>query len=212
MKNDKLHILAGRGLILGTLLGGLAACGGSSATTPTVTPSPSTSPTADEMLLAQSALNDQYSPINYTDLSSIQTSGSATYNGYIGGDLSNTADALPDSVIGEMALVVNFNNTSVSVSGSADNFRDGNNGVLTGNLQFSDGALDRDGDPSSDATLTLSADGTLTDASNRAMVFGSRLEGDFLEADSAGVGGNVLGRVSYGGANQDFDGSFIAER
>ena len=175
-----------------------------------VTTSPIT--TNSGMLAAQSALIADYSPITYTELSAIPVSGRADYNGYLGGTLSNKIDGITDNIVGDMSLSITFASTSPSVTGTATNFRDADDAVMTGSLTFSGGNFDHNGDPDSDATLTLSANGTLRDAQNNDLVFGGQLEGDFLGSQYDAVGGEVLGRVTQGGVDQNFDGTFIAER
>ena len=84
---------------------------------------------------------------------------------------------------------------------------------MSGILEFSNGALDRVKDPNKDATLTLTASGTLTDIDANTFFFGTRLEGDMLGANYNAVGGDVLGKVTQNnGTPEDFTGIFIAER
>lgn len=213
----------GRGFFTGPILVGLlAGCGGSAATTPVVTGPPVvtapviTQASLSEMAAMQSAqaamISDYSSPIVYTPLASVPTSGNAVYKGYLGGTLANSSDGLTDTIIGEMSLTVEFTNSSVNVSGSARNFRDDDGALMTGSLTFSTGDLDRGGDPSSDATLTLTANGTLIDADTNSLLFGTQLEGDMLGTNYSAVGGAVLGLVTHNGISQDIDGEFIAER
>lgn len=216
----------------GAALGGVillgAACGGSSATTPTVQPAPEPAPTPapapepaptpasgqslNQMRTAQSGLISEYSPVTYTQLSRIPTTGTFTYNGYMGGTLSNSSDTVTDSVTGQMTAQITLTDSGAQVGGQVRNFRDASNAPMTGNLTLSGGALDRDGNPQSDVTLTMSANGTLRDSAGRDLVFGTRLEGDFLGSSHNAVGGDALGRVTYNGTSQNFDGTFIAER
>ena len=162
---------------------------------------------------ARAALLDTYTdPTVYTSLSSLPTNGTATYDGHFSGQLANTTDSVTDTLIGAMTLNVGFQTNTVQVSGSARDFVDGDNNALSGQLTFSAGSLDRGGNPSSDATLRMTASGTLTDTQGRDLVFGTRLEGDFLGAGHAAIGGEVLGSVTVNGVDQDFDGGFIAAR
>ncbi len=216
-----------RFLILVLLGASLSACGGSVATTPVVTPPSTPEPepdpvpepepvpiaaTSSEMQSARNLLIATHSPISYTNPSALQTSGALTYDGYLGGVLANADDQLTDSMIGEMALTVTFNNSNVVVTGDASNFRDEDNAILTGTLVFSGGVFDRNGDPDADATFTMTANGTLVDDQGRPLVFGTQLEGDFFGTTYGAIGGDVLGRVTYNGSSQDFDGLFIAAR
>lgn len=160
----------------------------------------------------QNAMVADYNPVVYTRMSTIPQSGAITYNGYLSGSLSNTSDVLTDTMVGALEMDIAFNGAGVTVSGRADGFRDSNGRSLTGELTLSSGDLDRDGDPNVDPTFTLSADGTLVDHQGRNLVFGTHLEGDFLGTSHNAVGGDALGRVTYNGTSQDFDGIFIAER
>jgi hypothetical protein len=200
----------------------LAACGGGGGganapdpdpdpVTPVVVPTgPQTGP---QMRASFGELADAYTdPVVYTTLSAVPTTGSATYRGYLRGDLSNTTDAVTDSLIGRMTMQVGFTASSVSVSGSVTDFADAENRDVDGSLTLSNGSLDRGGNPANDATLNVTFAGTLTDAGSRTLNVGGQLEGDFLAGSHRAVGGDALGRVTVGGINQDFDGSFIAQR
>lgn len=165
------------------------------------------------MRAARSALLDTYAdPLDYTSLSSVPTSGSATYLGYFAGNLADDDDSITDTLIGQIDMDVRFTSSSVSISGSVDNFVDDDNDALGGSLRLSNGSLNRSGNPNSDATLVISAAGTLTDDRGRDLDIGTQLEGDFLGNNHRAVGGEVLGSVTVNGRDQDFDGSFIAER
>lgn len=199
----------------------LGACGGGGGGAPMVTsvapagpPAPSLPTLGDtQMWSDRTALLDRYTdPTVYTALSDIPTRGSASYDGYFAGELANTSDNVTDTLIGAMTLDVGFNTTSVQVSGSVSGFVDSDDNALSGQLTLTAGSLDRGGNPSSDATLMMTASGTLTDAQGRELVMGTQLEGDFLESGYAAVGGDVLGSVRVDGVDQDFDGGFIAAR
>lgn len=204
------------------LMGTLAACGGGGGggdgTPPTTpVPTPPTSPTPgddlDTMEAGRAALLATYAdPLEYTNLSAIPTQGDANYQGYFSGTLADTGDSITDTLIGQIDLDVDFTSNSVRVSGHVDNFVDADDDALTGSLTLGSGSLDRDGNPSNDATLVLTASGTLTDDRGRDLAIGTQLEGDFLGDNHRAVGGEVLGSVTVNGSDQDFDGSFIAER
>lgn len=197
----------------------LAACGGGGGggETPVVTPPPSVNPVTTPIVSGLSATRDTllatYSdPTVYTALSSLPTSGTATYNGTFSGQLANRTDSVTDTLIGAMTLNVGFTASSVQVSGTVSDVIDDDNDALSGRLDLSGGSLDRAGNPSSDATLLLMARGTLTDSDGRALEIGAQLEGDFLGTGHRAVGGEVLGNVRVNGADQDFDGGFIGAR
>lgn len=205
------------------LMGTLAACGGGGGGggdgTPPTTPAPTppTAPTPGDDLNTMEAGRDALlatyaNPLDYTDLSAIPTRGDANYQGYFSGNLANTGDSITDTLIGQIDMDVDFTSNSVRVSGSVGSFVDEDDDALSGSLTLGNGSLDRDGNPSNDATLVLTATGTLTDDRGRDLDIGTQLEGDFLGSGHAAVGGEVLGSVTVNGTDQDFDGSFIAER
>ncbi len=194
----------------------LASCGGGGQS-PTETPDPPPNPTPQTepvaMRSAMSDLLDFYAnPISYTTLSQIPTTGSARYTGYLSGELSNSSDTIPDSLIANLTIDVEFGATTFVASGQATNFFDDANEPVTGSLVLAVGQLDRSGNPNDDATFTMTADGQLTTAGGDQFDISSRLEGDFLGAQHNALGGAALGRATAGGQLQDFDGSFIAAR
>lgn len=215
---------AGRVCLTLCLLGGLAACGGGGATTPAVqpptTPTTPTTPTlptgaqtGPEMRTGAAGLISTYAPTNppvYTALTLVPTTGSATYRGYLYGDLANQTDAVTDTLIGGLTMQVGYTATSVAITGAAENFVDAANAPLTGSLALSGAQLNRAGNPANDATLTVAAGGTLTDGGGRQLAIGLQLEGDFLGGAGGAIGGEALGRVTVNGASQNFDGGFIA--
>lgn len=197
---------------------GLAACGGGGGgggsptedPDPLPNPDPATEPV--EMRAASEDLLDIYAdPINYTALSGVPTTGSASYRGYLSGELSNVSDDLPDNLIGNLTIDIQFG-TALSVTGTATNFFDEDNNAVSGSLSLSGGQLDRTGNPNQDATFVLLADGLLTDDDGDQMDLASQLEGDFLGAQHNALGGAVFGRVTSGSSVQDFDGNFITAR
>lgn len=200
----------------------LAGCGGGGGgDSPTVGPNApdnagTITPVETGPRAAATALLEKWAPVDpplYTALADVPVSGSASYDGYLYGELANGSDAITDSVIGELTLSVDFDPDDTAFSGSVRDFIDADGGDLTGNLQISGGALDRSGNAADDATIRrVAADGVLTDAQGRALEIGLKLEGDFLGSDHDAIGGEVLGSVTTDGATQDFDGGFIAER
>ena len=200
--------------ITAVLLLTLTACGGGG-DGPVVTPPPIDPPAPGDtgMWVTHSALLETYTdPTIYTALPNIPTNGSATYDGTFSGQLANSTDSVTDTLIGAMTVDVDFRATTVDVVGSVSDFVDSDDNALTGQLTLSAGSLDRGGNPSSDATLMMLANGTLRDAQGRDLIIGSQLEGDFLGAGHAAMGGAVLGSVQVNGIDQDFDGGFIAAR
>lgn len=199
----------------------LAACGGGggASSSDPVIPGPATPGTSDPDPLtgiradATDLLSD-WAPDGvpaYTALSVVPTTGAATYEGYLYGDLSTDGGAATDSLIGALRLTATFAAESVDFIGSATDFTDQRDDPLTGTLTISGGRLNRTGNPASDATLRgISVVGTLRDADGTALDLGLQLEGDFLGITAQALGGEAIGRVTVGSSSQDFDGGFIA--
>ena len=168
--------------------------------------------TALQRMRAESSqLVASFLPIDYTDMARVPIMGSASYNGYISAQLSNRSDDVTDTLIGELHLEVDFA-ASDMVTGSADGFLDDTGSALTGTLNLSGGSLDRDGDPNTDATFTFEGTGELVNAGGRTLVLLTTFEGDFLEENLSGVGGDVLGQVIVDGSTQSLGGFFIGTR
>lgn len=206
---------------------GLAACGGGGAVValpvtvdPAVIPTPSEPTTPNTSTTGQrasaTALLTAWAPTNppaYTAVGTIPTTGGADYDGNMFGELSNASDDITNSVIGALTLEVTFNADGAGFTGNARDFVDSDDNPLGGRLAFSGGTFNRNGNPADDATVRgVSVAGTLTDDAGRALVFGLQLEGDFLGGAYNAIGGEALGSVTVAGADQDFDGGFIAER
>ena len=220
----------GRSLLAIGLCLVMAGCGGAAATTPVVTPAPVPTPTptpaptptptptptpsvaATQMRSQQAVLLGTYVPIVFTNLTAVPQAGSARFDGYVNGTLSNKNDTVTDTVIGEISVNVAFNSSGAQISGQADKFYDADNISMGGSLTLSDGRFDRTGDPNSDVTMTFAANGALVDAQGRSIQIGAQMEGDFLGPNYNALGGDTLGRATVNGATQDFDGVFIATR
>lgn len=147
----------------------------------------------------------------YTSVATVPTTGSATYGGFLYGDLSDGDAEVLESVVGRLTLEVTFTAGDPDFDGVARDFVDSRDAPLSGTLAVSGGALNRNGNPANDATLRgVSVAGTLRDGAGTDMVFGVQLEGDFLGTRVDAIGGEAIGRVSVGRTTQDFDGGFIA--
>lgn len=220
-----------RPVLAASLIALLTACGGGGgagsetpATTDPTIPAPEAGPstldpadvprTTTALDEAANGMIDTWAgttPIAYTSLAVIPTSGSARYDGYLYGALSDARGSQTESVIGRLNLDVAFSNSSAGFTGNASDFVTGDNDALTGTLSISGGGLNRNGNPASDATVQgVAVNGTLTGA-GATRVFGIALEGDFLGTTAEAIGGDALGRVTVDGTDQDFDGGFIAE-
>ena len=81
---------------------------------------------------------------------------------------------------------------------------------MSGSLTFSDGKFNRSA--LDDVSLTLSADGTLTDTNNQQLLFETTFEGDFFGDSYDAIYGELLGGVTHNSVFQYFDGKLIAEK
>lgn len=209
----------------GVLLILLTACGGGGGPAPVtqdpVVPGPGTPEnpiprTTTGLRGAAIDLLDDWAPDDvpvYTALSVVPSTGSATYTGFVYGDLSDDSDAIADSLIGRLSLNVAFSASSAGFTGSARDFVDSRDDPLSGTLTVSGGDLNRGGNPASDATLRgITVAGVLRDGDNVAYDVGIQLEGDFLGVTAQAIGGEAIGRVSVGGEDQNFDGGFVVAK
>ena len=165
----------------------------------------------DRLEAATNQLRDDFTPVQYSDLATIPTSGSANYQGYLLGQLSNTTDAVTDRLAGQLTLTVDFAGTEM-VSGNASNFVDDQGQQIEGQLELSGGTLDRDGDPNVDSTFVFRGSGDLVDADGQTLIMNTDFEGDFLDTSHSGLGGDVIGQVAVDGEVQSFGGLFIASQ
>ncbi len=201
-------------------LGVLTACGGGGGGDPTSDPAipgptqatDDTPRTVSGMRDAANDLLDVWAPNGaptYTRLATVPSTGTASYDGFVFGDLSN--GAVIASLIGQLSLNADFSATDVVFAGSATDFVDQVDAPLSGSLTVTGGDFNRDGNPASDATLRgISVAGTLRDGSGTVLEVGLQLEGDFLGTSVGAVGGEAIGRVTSGATTLDFDGGFIA--
>lgn len=213
-----------RPLSVASLLTVLTACGGgggSSTDIPVTTdpgiPNPISGPAGPSTQggrTVSALLNDWASstPLDYTSLSAIPATGSASYDGFLYGVLSTTGGRQTESLIGRLSLDVGFAASDINITGTASDFTANETTPLSGTLTVAGGRLNRGGNPASDATLQgVGVTGTLTGGGDT-RVFGLALEGDFLGAQADALGGDALGRVRVDGTDQNFDGGFIAEK
>jgi len=153
---------------------------------------------------AGNALSNEIFSVPYTDPSTLPTSGSASYNGYIGVTVDNAID-----VAGELELTADF--ASDNITGSAFNFFDRNENAYAGTLEVSNGGFDRTADTSSEFTFGADLDGTLSNSGENIQVDAS-LDGDFTGSDYRYVEGTVFGRARTSEGWFSLDGGFVGER
>ncbi len=209
-----------RVLSAGALLLPLMACGGGGGSDPLQSVErPGPTALGDDLPQTISGLRggaeaiiDQWVPNGvpaYTTLSNVPSSGTATYDGFVYGDLSN--DAVANSLIGFLTLEIGFAG-DLSFAGTATDFVDQADAPFDGTLDVSGGTFNRDGNPASDATVRgVGLSGTLVDQEDVAWTVGIQLEGDFLGVTAQAIGGEAIGRLTSGATVSDFDGGFIAD-
>jgi len=230
------HEIRGSVLTAVTAFTLLSACGGGSAVFQTITTSPpetslpetgpeeeTSAPAPDPFTFAVDneqrdtaidliAVWAQDGESDFSSTAVVPITGSATYDGFLYGDISDDGNAPTDSLIGALELDVSFG-SDTSFSGAVTDFQNADNVALSGSLTIVGGDFDRDGNPASDATIQgVAVSGILTDPDGTTYDLGVALEGDFLGSTAEAIGGAAIGGVSVDGVDQDFDGGFIAER
>lgn len=216
MTNGRLHRCAALALTLAAV----SACGGGGSgaegvTEDPVIPGPTAAPedvprTTTGLRSAANDLLDIWTPNGvptYTTLAAVPATGSASYEGYVYGDLSG--GTATESLIGRLTLTAAFGSDDITFTGSARDFVDHSDDPLSGTLTVSGGSFDRNGNTASDATLRgVSVAGTLQ--GSETLEVGVQLEGDFLGISADAIGGEAIGRVTVGTTSVDFDGGFVA--
>jgi hypothetical protein len=165
------------------LCAALAACssGGSSS---------NSAPTFTELADEGTTLAGQIEALDYTDPSSLPTTGSAQYNGVMG--LAVDGGETPDSVLlGELTMDVGFDQNAIS--GSVTNIVDRNNDRYEGQLALSNGVIDRTVDPTSAWTYGVDATGSVTDPTGTRWNVQADMLGDFFGPGYSHTGGDVFG-------------------
>lgn len=186
-------------------LSGLLACGGSSGKIS------AQEKQLTDLTIRRENLFRKFQPIVFTNLADVPTTGSASYNGYLTGFLSNTPANLPNSLSGNVHLQVSFG-SDFAISGTAENFLDDMGFPLAGSIILSDGQLNRLGNPTVDATLSFRGDGSLENRYSKQIEVSSVFQGDFIGITGEGIGGDVLGRVTSEGTDFRLAGVFVVEK
>ena len=142
--------------------------------------------------------------VDATPLASLPAEGSgaasATYNGFVGGDVSGGGGLAGRSLVGELELTANFDGGTIT--GQADNFYDDTNTQYTGTLNLS-GPITGIANP----MMTPNLAGNLsTGGIDYATDIG--LEGWFIGPAYNAVGGYADGLVD----GDLFEGVFVAEQ
>ena len=137
-------------------------------------------------------------PTPWADITA--ATGTATYNGFVGGDISG--GTLTDNrLVGELTLEVDFEAGIDELSGTADNFYGDINGQYSGTLTVS-GDIATEGHP-----IIGKLNGTLSNGGTDYLT-SILIDGEFLGATSPdAVGGWAIGEVG----DSWFEGDFVAE-
>lgn len=165
----------------------------------------------DSLNSAADALISQMQPISYSPLAAIPVAGSMRYQGYFLAQLGDTSDNLTDKASGKMSVDVAFDQSEI-ISGAVTGVLDQRGNTLTGDIILSGGTLDRGGDPNTNATLVFQGTGDLMDVASNTISFDLQFEGDFLNSDVSGIGGDILGSATFSGKVQAVGGLFIVEK
>lgn len=182
----------------------VSACGGSESTTNVHLSDLAALNASADALLAS------FQPVTFSAPDLVPNSGRSEYAGYFLGLLADTGDNITDTLIGQMVVGVDFDATQM-VSGEIYGILDENGNTMTGVIGLSGGTLDRAGDPNVDATFIFAGEGKLIDINANSIELDLVFEGDFLAANSTGIGGDILGRASSGETDQAVGGVFIME-
>jgi len=197
------HSLAKRAFT-GTLLVFLAACGGSGQSSDIIEAPEEIVENPEQIIEdAEELLDDIIDPdreivTDFTPIASseIPLAGTATYDGYIGGQLGD------DSLTATLSVAVNFGTSTLTAT--AEQFILGTDDVLTGSLTGAED-INRDGSsPLPQIAFTISGD---LDGESSAL----GLDGDFLvqtgNTEIVAIGGKVDGDIG----TQLFSGVFAGE-
>ncbi|WP_133169799.1 hypothetical protein [Yoonia maritima] len=181
----------------------LSACGGSDSSPVVGETGPVTYVDFNEMSIDAQTLSSQYIEtdgrllIERSSAENLPTTGAASYYGFVTGTLEG------QGLIGQIAVTADFEGDAIT--GTASNFIHETNGAYSGTLTAA--GLVRTEAHMVITQFSATLEGTLSNDGND-YVTEIALEGDFLTADHAAIGGNVVGYVG-----DDFlVGGFAAER
>jgi hypothetical protein len=167
-------------------------------------------PTFSELEAEGDVLAGQIEALDYTDPSSLPTSGSAQYNGVMGvyvGDEENGG-----IIAGDLRLDVAFSGAD-PITGRVTNLVDQDNTRYQGQLNISGSDLDRTIDPDLEYTYVAGLAGSVSDPADGAVYnVNGDLFGDFFGSNYSHTGGDVEGTVCSAGDCLDMYGLFGARR
>ncbi|MCA1774748.1 MAG: hypothetical protein LC676_03830 [Loktanella sp.] len=169
---------------------------------------------ATDNAAAADALKDRLDETPVSPPAQLPTLGTAEYSGFMFIDLPVTPDnpSLQTAYVGQMRMVVAFDERAEPLSGTAAGFTDRLNVALGGQLDLGGGTVFRGNDPDSNYTLEGAVAGRLNHPDVGAMVVDGSIAGEFRGLNQEGVQGVVFGDVTSSLGEELFDGSFAAER
>lgn len=160
---------------------------------------------ADARAAAAGYLDPDTGALLVAERTSLPASGSASYDGYVGGEVDGAG------LIGELSLDVTFAvGDNGTITGEAKNFEHETDGAYTGTLTVSGGNI-LPGAPGDADTVAADLSGTLsnggTNYSTDIALDGAFMGGTGTDTPDA-IGGAALGTVG----TDPFDGIFIVKR
>lgn len=144
----------------------------------------------------------------YTPFGDIPTTGAVQYDGFFLARLSDDEDSLTDTLSAEMEAEIDFSATEM-LTGRTQAIYDATGNLMEGQLDLTGGLLDRNGDPTLDATFFFLGVGDLVDHSGRTLETLINFEGDFRSSRASVVAGALSGRVVTDNQEQATSGTFV---
>ena len=142
-------------------------------------------PVDDDRATDAAELLDSISELDPTPAASMPTSGSATYNGYVTGEIG-VSGTITDVVLADTTLVASFTGVGGSISGTIDNFESSQSADISGSqLILSGGTI-------ASNAFTANVDGVLGYDDDTVTV-DATLVGGFLGDDADAVLGDIAG-------------------
>lgn len=137
-----------------------------------------TSPPSDQIGAADLML-ECIGSLDRTPVGQMPTSGSASYSGFLAGEITPSAGAT-DSLIGDASLSASFSPGSGTVSGTVNNISSGDQGALSGKLTLSNGTISAN-------IFTADLDGTLSGYNGQTVNIATTGAGAFLGNGAEGI-------------------------
>ncbi|MBS1304185.1 hypothetical protein [Loktanella sp. SALINAS62] len=202
-----MNITLPRVAIAALALGALSACSGGSAVTGGAAAAKALDPQVNsrldfaEIATVAKDVNDGYAAASITPKSLVPTTGRATYNGAVGGNLS--VPGRTTDVAGLMQLGVDFG--ANRVGGTLGNFVTRDGAEIDGTLSVNNGVLNRTSN-SRQVAIFADVDGNLRSASGERIAVDARLRESGFKGDNVEfVGGKIQGDIAVNGVGGSID-------